>query len=472
MKEFFLFCLSICISLESFAQEAWSLEACVNRAREKNLDIQDAKLSLLSSEQQLRQSKLSLLPSLNGGAAQGFNYGRTVDPYSNEFTNLNVKASNFSISSSITLFNGFQTINKLRKDNYEYLAKQYDIEKVVNDISLNVTTGFLQLLFNKELVIIAEKQLEIILQQEERINKLVEEGQLAKTSLLEARSQVASEQLQLINVQSQKSMALLNIKQLLEIEADIDFDIDIPIISMPMESDIPSVDKIYKSSLEFFPDIKSAEYRLKSSEKSLAISRGLRSPRVTLSGSIGSGYSDARTRIVSIDSLGMTPSIYQLTNGENILMPILDYTLEITPFDQQLKDNFSNSLSFSISIPIFNGWLTNSSIANSKIWVMSARNTLQKTKNALRKQTEQVRADVLAAEKQYQYAKRNNDAFKEVFTHHEQKFNDGMINIYDYNESKNKFMKAQSDLLKSKYDYLFKIKILDFYMGNPLTLKL
>ena len=472
MKEFFLFCLSICISLESFAQEAWSLEACVNRAREKNLDIQDAKLSLLSSEQQLRQSKLSLLPSLNGGAAQGFNYGRTVDPYSNEFTNLNVKASNFSISSSITLFNGFQTINKLRKDNYEYLAKQYDIEKVVNDISLNVTTGFLQLLFNKELVIIAEKQLEIILQQEERINKLVEEGQLAKTLLLEARSQVASEQLQLINVQSQKSMALLNIKQLLEIEADIDFDIDIPIISMPMESDIPSVDKIYKSSLEFFPDIKSAEYRLKSSEKSLAISRGLRSPRVTLSGSIGSGYSDARTRIVSIDSLGMTPSIYQLTNGENILMPILDYTLEITPFDQQLKDNFSNSLSFSISIPIFNGWLTNSSIANSKIWVMSARNTLQKTKNALRKQTEQVRADVLAAEKQYQYAKRNNDAFKEVFTHHEQKFNDGMINIYDYNESKNKFMKAQSDLLKSKYDYLFKIKILDFYMGNPLTLKL
>lgn len=470
MKEFFLCCISICISLDTFAQETWSLEECVNRAREKNLDIQDAKLSLLSSEQQLIQSKLSLFPSLNGGAAQGFNYGRTVDPYSNEFTNLNVKASNFSISSSMTLFNGFQNINKLRKDNYEYLAKQYDIERVVNDISMNVTTSFLQLLFNKELVIMAEKQLEIILQQEERINKLVEEGQLAKTSLLETRSQVASEQLQLINVKSQKSMALLNIKQLLEIEADIDFDIEVPIISMPIESNIPSTNEIYKYSLEFLPDIKSAEYRLKSSEKSLAISRGLRSPRITLSGSIGSGYSDARTRIVSVDSLGMTPSIYQLTNGENILMPILDYTSEITPFNQQLKDNLSNSLSFSISIPIFNGWTTNSSIANSKIWVMSARNTLQKTKNALRKQTEQVRADVLAAEKQYQYAKRNKDAFKEVFNHNEKKFNEGMINIYDYNESKNKFMKAQSDLIKSKYDYLFKIKILDFYMGNPLTL--
>ena len=95
MKEFFLCCISICISLDTFAQETWSLEECVNRAREKNLDIHDAKLSLLSSEQQLIQSKLSLLPSLNGGAAQGFNYGRTVDPYSNEFTNLNVKASNF-----------------------------------------------------------------------------------------------------------------------------------------------------------------------------------------------------------------------------------------------------------------------------------------------------------------------------------------------------------------------------------------
>ena len=316
----------------------------------------------------------------------------------------------------------------------------------------------------------AEKQLDISSQQEERISKLVKEGQLAKSSLLETRSQVASEQLQLVKAKSQKAIALLNIKQLLEIEANNNFEILVPANSLPKQNKIPSTEEIYKSALEVFPNVKSAEYRLKSSDKSLAISRGGRSPRITINGSMGSGYSDARTRITGIDSLGMMPSGYQLSSGENVLMPILDFNSEITPFNQQLKDNFSQSLSFTLSIPLFNGWMTNSSIANAKIGVLSAKNDLQKTKNQLRKQVEQVRADVIAAEKQYEFAKKSAEALQESFTYNEQKFNEGMLNVYDYNDAKNKLIKAESDLLQAKYDYLFKVKILDFFMGKPLTL--
>ena len=470
MKKHFLFLIATICTLSSFSQKSWTLQECINRAKEENLDIKQAKLSVLSSEQQLLQSKLSLFPSLNGGGSQGYNYGRTVDPYSNEFTNLNVKTNNFSLSSSVTLFSGFQNINKVKRDNYEYMAKKYDIEKVINDISITVATDFLQLLFNKELVIMAEKQLEISFQQEERISKLVNEGQLSKSSLLETRAQVASEQLQLVKAKSQKAIALLNIKQLLEIEANNNFEILVPANSLPKQNKIPSTEEIYKSALEVFPNVKSAEYRLKSSDKSLAISRGGRSPRITINGSMGSGYSDARTRITGIDSLGMMPSGYQLSSGENVLMPILDFNSEITPFNQQLKDNFSQSLSFTLSIPLFNGWMTNSSIANAKIAVMSAQNDLQKTKNQLRKQAEQVRADVIAAEKQFQFAQKSAEALQESFTYNEQKFNEGMLNVYDYNDAKNKLIKTQSDLLQAKYDYLFKIKILDFFMGNPLTL--
>ena len=213
MKKHFLFLIATICTLSSFSQKSWTLQECINRAKEENLDIKQAKLSVLSSEQQLLQYKLSLFPSLNSGGSQGYNYGRTVDPYSNEFTNLNVKTNNFSLSSSVTLFSGFQNINKVKRDNYEYMAKKYDIEKVINDISITVATDFLQLLFNKELVIMAEKQLDISSQQEERISKLVKEGQLAKSSLLETRSQVASEQLQLVKAKSQKTIALLNIKQ-------------------------------------------------------------------------------------------------------------------------------------------------------------------------------------------------------------------------------------------------------------------
>jgi len=367
MKKHILFLTSFLFTISSFSQKSWTLKECINRAKEENLDIKQIKLSVLSSEQQLLQSKSSLFPSLNGGVSQGYNYGRTVDPYSNEFTNLNVNTNNFSLYSTVTLFSGFQNINEVKRANYEYMARKYDIEKVINDISIIVTTDFLQLLFNQELVIMAEKQLDISLQQEERISKLVKEGQLAKSSLLETRSQVASEKLQLVKTKSQKEIVLLNIKQLLEIEANNNFEILIPSISLPDQKKIPSTEEIYTSALEVFPNVKSAEYRLKSSAKSLAISRGGRSPRIMFNGSIGSGYSDARTRIIGIDSLGMMPSGYQLSSGENVLMPILDFNSEITPFNQQLKDNFSQSLSFSLSIPIFNGWITNSSIANTKI---------------------------------------------------------------------------------------------------------
>lgn len=470
MKKYFLFLIATVCTLNSFSQKSWTLQECIKRAKEENLDIKQAKLSVLSSEQQLLQSKLSLFPSLNGGGSQGYNYGRTVDPYSNEFTNLNVKTNNFSLSSSVTLFSGFQNINKVKRDNYEYMAKKYDIEKVINDISLTVATDFLQLLFNKELVIMAEKQLEISIQQKERISKLVSAGQLAKSSLLETNSQVAAEQLQLVKAKNQKEIALLNIKQLLEIQANTDFEILVPAIALPKQNKIQSTQEIYNAALEVFPNVKSAEYRLKSSDKSLAISRGGRSPRITLNGSMGSGYSDARTRILGVDSLGMFPSGYQTVSGESVLMPILNYHSEITPFNQQLKDNFSQSLSFSLSIPLFNGWMTNSSIANAKIGVLSAKNELQKTKNQLRKQVEQVRADVIAAEKQYEFAKKSAVALQESFTYNEQKFNEGMLNVYDYNDAKNKLIKAESELLQAKYDYLFKIKILDFFMGKPLTL--
>ena len=470
MKKYFLFLIATVCTLNSFSQKSWTLQECIKRAKEENLDIKQAKLSVLSSEQQLLQSKLSLFPSLNGGGSQGYNYGRTVDPYSNEFTNLNVKTNNFSLSSSVTLFSGFQNINKVKRDNYEYMAKKYDIEKVINDISLTVATDFLQLLFNKELVIMSEKQLEISIQQKERISKLVSAGQLAKSSLLETISQVAAEQLQLVKAKNQKEIALLNIKQLLEIQANTDFEILVPAIALPKQNKIQSTQEIYNAALEVFPNVKSAEYRLKSSDKSLAISRGGRSPRITLNGSMGSGYSDARTKIIGVDSLGMFPSGYQTVSGESVLMPILNYHSEITPFNQQLKDNFSQSLSFSLSIPLFNGWMTNSSIANAKIGVLSAKNELQKTKNQLRKQVEQVRADVIAAEKQYVFAKKSSEALQESFTYNEQKFNEGMLNVYDYNDAKNKLIKAESDLLQAKYDYLFKIKILDFFMGKPLTL--
>jgi outer membrane protein len=207
---------------------------------------------------------------------------------------------------------------------------------------------------------------------------------------------------------------------------------------------------VYNLALENLPDVKSAETKLKSSEHSLAISQGARSPRLSLSASVGTLYSDANRRLF-YDSLGAIPT-YQ------------DY-----PFEDQFNDNVSQAISLSLSIPIFNNWQANASITRAKIGVLQAQYSLQEAKNNLRKTIEQAQNDARSAQKKYIASKKAVAYQEESFQYTQNKYDLQLVNSYDYNNAKNTLFKAETDLLQSKYDYLFKTKMLDFYMGKPLT---
>jgi outer membrane protein len=356
------------------------------------------------------------------------------------------------LNSDLTLFNGLQQINNIRQKEFDLLARKYESDKIRNDMSLNIAAGYLQILFNIELVDNAERQFDISSQQVNRTEKQVEAGSVARGSLYDIQAQAASDEANLIAAKNNLALAYLDLMQLLDLEANQEFDIVKPDLKITEAPTLIPAEQIYNTSVTLMPEIKSAEYQYLSAERGLAIAKGQRSPRIFASGSYGTSNSD---------------QIKEVTGYTDAGLPIYGGT---KPFDQQIKDNRNGSLSFGLAIPIYNGYQVSSYIKQSKINMENIDLNLQLEKNRLRKSIEQAYADALAAYKTYVARKKSVDAFSESFTYIEEKFNVGMVNATDYNVAKLQMSTAYSDLASAKYDYIFKTKILDFYLGKTVTL--
>ena len=452
-KKAFALLLSLVMVIASInlvAQKLWSLEECVAYAYENNIQIKQSNLGVASADLSLDQSKINLSPSFNANLSQNYRWGRTPSPQTNVYSNEQSQQSYFGLNSDFTLFNGMQQINTIRQKQFDYLAAKYDSDKIRNDMSLNIAAGYLQILFNIELVNNAERQLDISKQQLDRTDKQVEAGALAKGNLYDIQAQVASDDANLISAKNNLMLAYLDLMQLLDLEAGQDFDIEKPKLEITASPTLLPPDIIYNQSVTFMPEIKSAEYKVQSAERGLSIAKGARSPRLYASGSYGTSFSDQIKEILYEDGI---PSY-----GDT------------KPFDQQWKDNRNGVLMFGLNIPIFNGYQVSSYIKQSKINVENVNLNLQLEKNRLRKNIEQSYADALAAYQTYVARKKSVDAFSESFTYMGEKFNVGMVNATDYNVAKLQYSTAISDLAAAKFDYIFKTKILDFYLGKSITL--
>lgn len=441
--------LLIAFSGSIIAQKVYTLEDCINLALENNIRIKQSHLEVKTAEINALQGKLDMLPSLNGGSSYSFGWGRSVDMATYQYVNQQTQSSYFNVSSDVTLFSGFQKLNINKQNRAAYLAAKYNSDKMQNDISLMVASYYLQILFNRELFQNATAQIAVTRQQIERTKKLVDAGTLAKGSLLEIQAQGANEEVSVIQAENQLNLAYLDLLQLLEMQAGTPFEIDVPMLKVSQEPSLLPVDLVYNKALEVMPEIKSAEMNYESSQYGLSVARGSRSPSLSMSAALGTNYSD------------------QIRMSNNPLDPAFQ---EIKPFENQWKDNRSTTLSFRLSIPIFNSYQISSYIAKSKLGLMNADYNLQLAKNTLRKNVETAFADAMTAHTTYNAREKSLVSLRESFNYIEQKFNVGMVNALDYNVAKNQLNKSESELLSAKYDYIFKLKILDFYLGRTLTL--
>jgi outer membrane protein len=461
-------------SSQSKSQKIWTLEDCINYAFANNLDIQKQIQSVESNKASLIQSALGLLPDLNATGTNYWNFGQTIDQYTNTFATTTVRSNNFYVASNLVLFNGLQKFNTVKQNQIMVLASKYDLDVMKNSISLSVAGYYLDILFNSELLDVAKEQLRITIQQVDRMQKMVDAGSSARGDLLNIQAQKAAEELAKVQAENQLNISNLSLEQLIDLPVSRDFLVEKPNLKAVEAPKQPvTAEIIYEHALKTRPEIRAAELRVDAAQKRLAIARGVITPTLSVSGSWGTGYSGAAKEIdpnvapvITSYKMGITE-----LSRDTVLGYQVNYATRLKSFEDQLKTNNNQSVGFSLNIPIFNGWQGRNAITQAKIQKNQAELDLDIQKRNLRKTIEQAYADAVASYEKYNSSVEKLNAQSESFKYTQQKFDVGMMTSFDYNMSKKDLTKAESDLLQAKYDFIFKTTILDFYMGNPINIQ-
>jgi outer membrane protein len=451
----------------------WSLQKAIDYALANNLQV---KLSALNTEVariSRKEAVANQYPSLTGNASENFNSGRSIDPFTNNFVNQTIWSNNFSLNSNVTLFSGMQLRNNVQQSRINLQASEADLAKAKNDMILNLVQAYMQVLFNDELLTTAKLNLSTSQSQAERTQKLYKAGSVAETNLLEINAQVASDELNVITAQNNKDIAELNLMQLLDLQDKKNFEVEKPLLPDPDQTAIGfNAESVYETAQQTQPEIKASELRVRSAMKGVDVARGAYYPRLFLNGSISSGYSSAR-QLTTVSGFRYDQFVFsQNPDGSSptvVYTPSPKLVSSDYNFGNQVNDNISYFLSLNLSIPIFNRFQARYGVQRSQINARSAELNLQLEKNNLRQKVEQAYADAQASQKKFVAAKKQLESFEKAFKNAEIRFNNGILNSTDFNVSKNNYIKAQSDIIQAKYDYTFKLKILDFYQGKPIT---
>lgn len=468
--------------LSSFAQETnldkkkWTLRESVDYAIENNLTVKQSEYDISLSEIDRKDAIGNYLPTVNLNGSHAWNSGLTTDVTTGVLRNLTTQTTSGGISSGIVIYGGLQNHNQLRRADLSILASRYQLDKIKDDISLNVINAYLQVLFGKEAVNVAKPQLEISLEQLNRTNKLVEAGTLPKGDLLEIQAILANDEQNLIVAQNNVEIALISLAQLLQLDDYENFDIaDDEIESLPLVNLANySVDEVYKKALENRNEIKVAQTNIEIAEKDIKLAKGALQP--TLSGfyNWNSRYSNI-DRIVGseVDPINPTRVIGQVeSTGDNVITPnFRPITGSPDGFSHQFFDtNKGSSFGLSLRIPVLNGFRASNSVKRAEVFYEKQKNRLGEEELVLEKIIHTVYADAIGALKVYEAAQKTLNAQNEAFRYAQERFNVGVLNSFDFSQIKNRVVKANSDFLRAKYDFIFKVKLLEFYYGIPVTI--
>ena len=449
----------------------WTLEDCIQHALENNIQVQQNELNQKLADYDLKQAKYNVLTDLNGFATHGYNFGQTIDPFTNQFANTQVQSNSFSLSSTFTIFNGFRNVNTIKRNQAQQEAANLDLEKMKNDISLNIANSFLAILFNQELLKNAEAQLRVTQLQINRIAQQVKAGALPEGALKDINSQFATEELNVVNAENQLNISKLNLAQLLRLESFDDFEIVSPNLNnFNGVKELISPGSLYLSALETMPEVKSAEFGLYTAHKNTQIARSGYLPTLSVSGSIGTGYSGINREVIGFEDPEIIRTSSFTSSGEEVFTTSTTPIFRDKPFTDQFSENENKTIRFSLAIPIFNRISARIGVKRTLIQEQVADLNYESTKLTLRQNIESAYNDANAALKRYKAAEKSVAALETSFAYTEERFKVGIINSFDFNNEKNRLINAQSELLQAKYNYIFSTKVLDFYQGGGISL--
>ena len=412
------------------AQKQYTLLECIDIALENNRNIKQQEINRQQRELAYSQARAELLPSLNASAGQSFVFGRSIG-IDNVYDNSNSSQTNFGIGADITIFDGLRMKHNIDARKAEMHASEADLEKIKDDIIMSVSTAFLQALLNKELLIISENQLESTSADYQRRLALVESGRLAEGELFEVEAQMAREELNRVQAENNLKLAILDLAQIMELERFDNFDIVAPSAeTLINETGLIPSEAVYESALVNRPQIRSMQYRLESSEKEILMARSQFFPTLSFGANMGTGY-------------------YNMSGRPN------------DTFSNQLRNNMSNSLGFNLRIPIFNKFQIKNNVSIARLAIANTQLELDKTKLELRKQIEQAYYNAVASASRWEAAKKSVEASNEAYRFTEEKHESGRANSYELFLAKNNQTQALGEEAQAKYEYAFRLKILE-----------
>lgn len=418
------------------------LETCIEIALENNLTLQRSQTNLGITEANLIENKGQRIPTWNTGASSGYRWGRSINPVTNLFENNRIGNINLFSSSNFTIFAGQQITNSIQQNKIDIEAAQYNVLATENTITLNVVNFFINVVFNSEQLKIAQNQLASTKEQLANTTKLVDAGSLPLANKLDIQAQNATNELEVINATNNLRIAKLNLSQAMQIPFNDNFDIVIPELEAEEYSMADKeVDEVFESALALMPEIKAAELGVESAEVGIRLAQGGFFPTLGIGGSAFSNYIDQ-------------PNFFGVRDG----------------FATQIGNNFSYSGNLQLNIPIFSNLRNRANVQRAKLQKRLSEIQEVETVNQLRQDIESAYTSAYAARQSYQASLIRVSSLEEAFRISQQRFDAGAINFADFQLAQNNFFNAQADLVTSKYTYIFRVKVLDFYLGNPLKL--
>ncbi|RZL45626.1 MAG: TolC family protein [Pedobacter sp.] len=458
------------LSKKSNAQEVITIQQAVEKTLANNLQIKQAQFSAAISDENLTQSKNSLLPTLNGNTNVNKNFGRSIDPSTNQYISQQFTSASGSVSAGADLFQGFQKINQIKQNRLLLDADKTNVEKIKNDLILQVVTAYMQILFNRDLVKASTQQLEVAKQTLNREQIFFDAGSKTLADVSQAKSLVATSELDVTNAQNNLSISYLTLNQLMELPSEYRFDVQAPLLAENAATkNAYDISEIYNNALNTFPDIKLASLRTAAASKAVDIARGAYSPRLSLSAGLGSNYSSGRQELISTTPNGTREIGRTALTNESVVVPNFSTIFANQKFMDQIQDNFNQSVGLNLSIPIFNGYAVRSNVRRAKLTYQNTQVQEQLTKNNLSKVISQAVIDLRAAESRFRSTTNAFNAQKDAFYAVEQRYEQGLVNSLDYSTSQTNRNKAEIDVIQARYDLIFRAKVIDYYLGKQIT---
>ena len=468
---FICFIIFLAAGFKASAQEVITLQKAIDLTLERNLTIKQSQITEAIAGEDLKQSKYNQLPNLTAGTQTAYNFGRSVDPSTYSFTTQRILSGNGNVSTQITLFQGGQLRNQVIQNKILLDVDKTGTAKVKNDLILNVVTTYLQVLTNQDLVTAAQQQIDIAKLTLDRSQKSFNVGNVTMADLSQSKAQVSTADLNYTNAENQLESSLLTLKQYMEMDPATKIIVQKPDISKLTDvKTLYDAQDVLKTALTVNPDVLLAETQQKAYAQSIKIAKGAYYPSLSLFGTAASNFSDAKNLRYNPVRTGSDTIGFVANTFQSVLTPSYRFSYKSNPFFTQISDNFSQAIGINLQIPIFNRFATRTAVRKAKLQYQNAELTSQLARNNLSKIIYQAVWDVQAADKRYQSTIQTYQADKDAFNVIQQRYTVGLVNSLDYNTSLTNLNKAQFDMIEAQYQVVFRSKVIDYYLGNPITL--